>query len=47
VLREWQSEQRRALNKSFLDTLRSKYEVRVEGAAAGLFAAPGASGAAQ
>jgi len=47
VLREWQSEQRRAQNKSFLDTLRSKYEVRVEGAAAGLFAAPAASGAAQ
>jgi parvulin-like peptidyl-prolyl isomerase len=47
VLREWQSEQRRALNESFLETLRSKYEVRVEGAAAGLFAAPGASGAAQ
>jgi parvulin-like peptidyl-prolyl isomerase len=47
VLREWQSEQRRAVNKSFLDTLRSKYEVRVEGAAAGLFAAPAASGAAQ
>jgi hypothetical protein len=47
VLREWQSEQRRALNESFLDTLRSKYEVRVEGAAAVLFAAPGASGAAQ
>jgi len=47
VLREWQSEQRRAQNKSFLDTLRSKYERRVEGAAAGLFAAPAASGAAQ
>jgi parvulin-like peptidyl-prolyl isomerase len=47
VLREWQSEQRRALNKSFLDTLRSKYEVRVEGAAAELFAAPAASGAAK
>jgi parvulin-like peptidyl-prolyl isomerase len=47
VLREWQSEQRRALNESFLETLRSKYEVRVEGEAAGLFAAPGASGAAQ
>jgi len=30
VLREWQSEQRRGLNESFLDTLRSKYEVRVE-----------------
>jgi parvulin-like peptidyl-prolyl isomerase len=47
VLREWQSEQRRTLSESFLDTLRSKYEVRVEGAAAGLFAAPAASGAAQ
>jgi hypothetical protein len=47
VLREWQSEQRRAQNKSFLDTLRSKYEVRVEGAAAGLFAAPTASGVAK
>jgi hypothetical protein len=35
------------MNASFLDTLRSKYEVRVEGAAAGLFAAPAASGAAQ
>jgi len=47
VLREWQSEQRRALNESFLDTLRSKYEVRVEGAAAALFAAPAASDAAK
>jgi len=47
VLREWQSEQRRALNESFLDTLRSKYEVRVEGEAARLFAAPTASGAAK
>jgi len=47
VLREWQSEQRRAQNKSFLDTLRSKYEVRVEGRAAGLFATPAASGAAK
>jgi hypothetical protein len=47
VLREWQSEQRRTQTKSFLDTLRSKYEVRVEGAAAGLFAAPAPAGAAQ
>jgi len=47
VLREWQAEQRRRQNQSFLDALRDKYEVRVEGPAAGLFAAPAAGSAAR
>jgi hypothetical protein len=37
VLREWQAEQRTESNKRFLDSLRAKYEVRVEGPAAALF----------
>jgi parvulin-like peptidyl-prolyl isomerase len=45
VLREWQSAERRRQNSSFLATLRSKYDVRVEGPAAGLFAAPARGGA--
>jgi hypothetical protein len=39
VLREWQSEARRRQNQALLDTLKSKYEIRVEGPAAELFAA--------
>ena len=37
VLREWQSEQRTESNERFLDSLRAKYEVRIEGPAAVLF----------
>lgn len=40
VLREWQSEQRTQSNKAFLDSLRAKYDIRVEGEAAALFAQP-------
>jgi parvulin-like peptidyl-prolyl isomerase len=40
VLREWQSEQRKQSNKAFLDSLRAKYDIRVEGEAAALFAQP-------
>ena len=40
VLREWQADERRRQSSSFLATLRDKYEIRVEGPAAGLFAAP-------
>lgn len=40
VLREWQSEQRTQSNKVFLDSLRAKYDIRVEGEAAALFAQP-------
>jgi hypothetical protein len=40
VLREWQSAQRTQSNKAFLDSLRSKYDIRVEGEAAALFAQP-------
>jgi hypothetical protein len=40
VLREWQSEQRTQSNKAFLDSLRAKYDIRVEGQAAALFAQP-------
>jgi parvulin-like peptidyl-prolyl isomerase len=47
VLREWQAEHRRRQNQSFLATLRNKYEVRVEGPAAELLAAPAAGSAAQ
>jgi len=39
VQREWQSEERRRQNQALLDTLKSKYEIRVEGAAAELFGA--------
>ena len=46
VLREWQADERRRQNSSFLATLRDKYDVRVEGPAAGLFASPAAGGAA-
>ncbi len=37
VLREWQSEERRRQNQALLDTLKNKYEIRVEGPAADLF----------
>ena len=47
VLREWQSDARREHNSSFLATLRAKYDVRVEGPAAGLFASPAQGGASQ
>ena len=47
VLREWQSEERRRQNSSFLAALRDKYEIRVEGPAAGLFAAPVEAGRSQ
>jgi hypothetical protein len=45
VLREWQSGERQRQNKSFLAALRDKYEVRVEGPAADLFAPPAAGDA--
>jgi hypothetical protein len=45
VLREYQSEQRTRSNKAFLDSLRAKYDIRIEGPASGLFAADGAAGA--
>ena len=47
VLREWQSEQRTQSNKAFLDSLRAKYDVRVEGEAAALFAQPADSSGTQ
>lgn len=45
VLREWQADARRRHNISLLATLRDKYDVRVEGPAAGLFASPADGGA--
>jgi len=42
VLREWQAGQRHRQNQSFLAALRDKYEVRVEGPAAKLYAVPAA-----
>lgn len=45
VLREWQADARRRQNTTFLATLRDKYDVRVEGPAAALFA-PSAEGGA-
>jgi len=47
VLREWQSDARRRQNSTFLATLRDKYDVRVEGPAAGLFASPAEGGVAK
>ena len=47
VLREWQSEERRRQNSSFLAALRDKYEIRVEGPAAGMFTAPVEAGRSQ
>jgi len=43
VLREWQAEQRQRHNQSALAALRGKYDVRIEGPAAELFA-PAADG---
>ena len=45
VLREWQADERRSQNSSFLAALRDKYDIRVEGPAAALFADPAAGGA--
>lgn len=45
VLREWQADARRSYNATFLATLRAKYDVRVEGPAAELFASPAEGGA--
>jgi len=39
VVREWQAEQRTKSNREFLDRLRAKYDVRIEGPAAELFQA--------
>ena len=47
VLREWQAEHRGRQNESFLEALREKYEVRVEGPAAELFPAGVAGSAAR
>ena len=45
VLREWQADARRRHNTTFLATLRDKYDVRVEGPAAALFAPKAQGGA--
>jgi hypothetical protein len=45
VLREWQSEERRRQNQALLDAVKRKYEVRVEGPAAALFASTAADAA--
>jgi hypothetical protein len=37
VLREWQSEQRTQANRRFLESLHTRYDIRVEGPAAALF----------
>jgi hypothetical protein len=47
VLREWQADARRSHNIAFLATLRDKYDVRVEGPAAALFAPHAEGGAAK
>jgi len=47
VLREYQAEQRTQSNKEFLDSLRAKYDIRIEGPAAGLFETTGAATGAQ
>jgi hypothetical protein len=47
VLREWQSDERRRQNSSFLAALRDKYDVRVEGPAAAMFAVPAEAGPSQ
>lgn len=44
VLREWQSGQRTEFNKAFLDGLRARYDIRVEGEAAALFEQPAGRG---
>jgi hypothetical protein len=40
VLREWQSEQRTQSSKAFLDSLRAKYDIRIEGPAGALSGQP-------
>ena len=47
VLREFQSEQRTRSSRAFLDSLRAKYDIRVEGPAARLFELEGPAGAVQ
>jgi hypothetical protein len=47
VLREYQAEQRTLSNKKFLDSLRAKYDIRIEGPAARLFEPTGAATGAQ
>jgi len=47
VLREYQAEQRTQSNKKFLESLRAKYDIRIEGPAARLFAPTGATSGAQ
>ena len=44
VLREWQSQQRTQSSNAFLDSLRAKYDIRVEGGAAALFPQSGDQG---
>jgi hypothetical protein len=43
VLREYQAEQRTQSNRKFLDSLRAKYDIRIEGPAARLFEPRGAT----
>jgi len=43
VLREYQAEQRTRSNRKFLDNLRTKYDIRIEGPAARLFEQTGAT----
>jgi hypothetical protein len=40
VLREWQSEQRTQSSQAFLDSLRAKYDIRIEGPAGALSRQP-------
>jgi hypothetical protein len=40
VLREWQSERRTQSNKAFLDSLRAKYDIRIEGPVGALSGQP-------
>jgi hypothetical protein len=47
VLREYQAEQRTLSNRKFLDSLRAKYDIRIEGPAARLFEPTGAATGAQ
>jgi hypothetical protein len=47
VLREYQAEQRSQSSKAFLDGLRAKYDIRIEGPAARLFDPAGATSGAQ
>jgi parvulin-like peptidyl-prolyl isomerase len=47
VLREYQAAQRTLSNKKFLDSLRAKYDIRIEGPAARLFEPTGAANGAK